>query len=207
MSMNKPWILLLWGAPAAGKSTLCECLKSEYQERTGKLLCHLGTDRLNRSLLDDHFDPSVRGSLYRTIATLSSELAAQGRCVLVEGTFLCDEWRRHLLESARSADARLLSVQLECRLNQRLKRNSGRPSHELVPEKFLEECHHRAKLQWSEADFVFDTELTAARGLATFLLNELRVDPAATRGGKATEMLADTFQKAGGWSCRPRPVR
>lgn len=175
MNTNQPWILLLWGAPAAGKSTLCEHLKTEYQHRLGKRLCHLGTDRLNQAVLDDHFEAGLRHALYEQLIALSGRLLADGRPLLLEGTFLDDAWRQRLAEVARHQGARLLSVQLECRLSVRAARNQRRPEHLLVPDKFLRQSHHRAKSQLTEGDFVFDTEVTEPGRLANFLLDTLGV--------------------------------
>ena len=88
MKSETPWLLLLWGAPAAGKSTLCRHLKKQYQTRKGLELCHLGTDRLNQAVIDENFDPTLREEFYASLVDLSGRLLGLGRSVLLEGTFL-----------------------------------------------------------------------------------------------------------------------
>ena len=166
----KPWILLLWGAPAAGKSTLANNIVKLYSDRFGAELCHLGTDRLNRAVLGEKFDGEIRESLYSSIMSLSEQLLAKCRPILVEGTFLNEAWRRRLREVGKIHSVPLLSVQIECRLALREQRNSGRAEAELVPARYLRLSHERAKNQAAEADFVFDTELMESVRLARFLL-------------------------------------
>jgi predicted kinase len=173
MSINEPWIILLWGAPATGKSTLARKIATEYKNRTGQNLCHLGTDRLNHAVLGDAYDGDIRASLYEGVLVLAESLLRSERPVLLEGTFLKAEWRRRVKDLARDTQARLLSVQIECRLGLSSQRNLGRSQPDLVPASYLERSHCEARALRAEADFVFDTELVRADSLAPFLLGEL----------------------------------
>ena len=136
-------------------------------------LCHLGTDRLNQSVLDGRFDGGIRESLYGSLIHLTEELIGQGRPVLVEGTFLKAAWRERLMSAARRHGVASLSVQIECRLALRERRNEGRSVSEFVPGEFLRSSHESAKSQCGDADFVFDTELVNPGRLARFLLGEM----------------------------------
>lgn len=171
--MNKAWILLLWGAPAAGKSTLARHIVTKFREQHGHELCHLGTDRLNQSLIGPEFDRDIRDSLYGGILEMTAGLSSRGRSILVEGTFLRRDRRQALRTMAEQNGAAFLSVMTECRLSLRLARNSHRDSSELVPPRFLEQSHQLALNARPEADFVFDTELMEASRLADFLLGQL----------------------------------
>lgn len=174
MTHNKAWIILLWGAPAAGKSTLARRIAEHYEQRWGHPLCHLGTDRMNQAVLGDAFDPLIRTSLYHGILSLAENLLASGRPVLIEGTFLDDAWRVKLEALSERLAVKLLSVQVECRLALRESRNECRLEKERVPTEYLQQCHHLAQNQAGDADYVFDTELLQAEGLAQFLLGATR---------------------------------
>ena len=143
-------------------------------------LCHLGTDRLNQSVLDGRFDGGIRESLYGSLIHLTEELISQGRPVLVEGTFLKAAWRERLMSAARRHGVPSLSVQIECRLALRESRNQGRSNADFVPQKFLRTSHEEAKNQLGDADFVFDTELMDPERLARFLLDQIQKDPERT---------------------------
>ena len=180
MKEPRHWILLLWGAPAAGKSTLARYVVELYSKVHRVGLCHLGTDRLNQSVLDGRFDGEIRESLYGSLVHLTEELVSKGRPVLVEGTFLKPAWRERLLWVARCRGVPALSVQIECRLALRESRNQGRSNADFVPQKFLRTSHEEAKNQLGDADFVFDTELMNPERLAQFLLDQIQKDPERT---------------------------
>lgn len=181
--MNRPFILLLWGAPASGKSTLAQCLVQEYERRTGVWLCHLGTDRLNEAVLGSRFDGSIRACLYQSLLDLTGRLIGEGRSVLLEGTFLEPRWRQGLTDLAREREVRVLKVLVDCRLALRTRRNQRRGDAERVPETVLEKSHETAKALFDQTDYVFDTELNDAGGLARFLLGELSVSHEAAALG------------------------
>ena len=174
MTNDKPWIILLWGAPAAGKSTLARSIAEHYEKKWGHALCHLGTDRMNQAVVGDVFDPQIRTSLYQGILSLAETLLASGRSVLIEGTFLNESWRVDLETLSERLGVKLLSVQVECRLAVRESRNDRRLETERVPGGYLQHSHHLAKIQAGDADYVFDTELLQAEGLARFLLGSTR---------------------------------
>ena len=171
----KPWIVLLWGAPAAGKSTLARHLSAEFQRRTQGVLPHLGTDRLNNSIMGDNYEGTIRPQIYDCLLHLTEGLLAAGLPVMLEGTFLRPEMRRKVSEIAANFEARILSVQVECRLALRESRNDLRTEGAHVPEHYLRQAHHLAKDQIRQADFVFDTELPDPEGLAAFLLGAVGV--------------------------------
>ena len=182
MNETEPWVILLWGAPAAGKSTLARKLATEYQSRTGSVLAHLGTDKLNHSMLGEHFEGGIRPKLYDCLVSLARELLNIGRPVLIEGTFLDPERRSQVERLAAEADVRLISVQIECRLALRESRNEDRAAGSYVPEEFLKKAHELAKNQIRQADLVFDTELNECDGLAQFLLGAVGVGPNRRQG-------------------------
>lgn len=175
--MNNPraFIILLWGAPAAGKSTLANALVSEYLRRTGLVLPHLGTDRLNQSIMGEQFEGAIRPHLYQCLANLCEGLLQAGRPVLLEGTFLEPERRRQVEQLAAKWNVRCVSAQVECRLALREARNERRNEGAYVPDEFLRRAHELAKNQIPQADFVFDTELQGSGGLARFLMGAVGV--------------------------------
>lgn len=172
---NKPFIILLWGAPAAGKSTLARSLANEYLRRADHTLPHLGTDKLNQSVIGQRFEGRIRTRLYDCIFTLAEGLLKAEQPVMLEGTFLNRRLRDQVGALAEKAGVKLISVQVECRLALREARNGTRRESDHVPEEFLRQAHALAKEQIATADFVFDTELHDPDRLAEFLMGAVGV--------------------------------
>jgi predicted kinase len=175
MNEPEPWIILLWGAPAAGKSTLANSLVNEYQRITDNVLPHLGTDKLNQSVMGEQFEGSIRQRLYHCLINLAEGLLEAGKPVILEGTFLDPQWRKQIDALATANRVRLVSAQVECRLALRESRNGRRNDGAHVPAAYLRRAHELAKNQIRQADFVFDTELNDCDGLARFLLGAVGV--------------------------------
>lgn len=136
----KPWVVLFWGAPAAGKSTLANRLV-EYWAQRGLMLGHLGTDRLNASTFGGQFDRVLRDGLYEGMFTMASRFLEAGKCLVIEGTFLESAQRQRLERLCRERGARLLTVCVECPLPARLLRKRHRSVSERVPESWLRRAH------------------------------------------------------------------
>lgn len=175
-----PTVLLLWGAPAAGKTSVARCLREEYRVRTGKLLVRLGTDEIRRAILGEEFVAEVRNAVYDGIVAIAERVTADGLDCLVDGNYL-DGWRRRQLSDvcARTS-ARLVSAHVWCNLDERLRRNALRSGTHRVPEEWVRKAHALAEESRADADTCVDgaTEQpgdAADRLLATFLASPARL--------------------------------
>lgn len=139
-----PWLVLFWGAPAAGKSTVANRF-IEHCHSKGHSVGHLGTDRLNSMAFGSQFDGQVRDGLYEGLFTMVEQFLRVGKCLVVEGTFLHAEQHRRLNELCQSHSVPLTSVCLQCPLPVRLLRNRRRPVDERVPEDWLRQAHGKAE--------------------------------------------------------------
>lgn len=152
------FILMLWGAPAAGKTTVARHLLAELRRQRGLTLPHLSTDQLNRAILGDDFVGEVRHALYDGLIAMAGSILGSGGGVLLDGTFLYPEMRQRIKNLARERRAVLVSVQVECSLPTRRQRNTLRPDDERVPEEWLERAHFRALANRFHSDLSLDTE-------------------------------------------------
>ncbi len=152
------FIIMLWGAPAAGKTTVARNLLGELRRRRGLTLPHLSTDQLNRAILGEDFVGDVRGALYDGLIAMAGNILGAGGAVLLDGTFLYPEMRERIRNLARERRAVLVSVQVACALPTRRLRNAQRPDAERVPEAWLERAHYRAMAGRFHSDLVVDTE-------------------------------------------------
>ncbi|MCE7873128.1 ATP-binding protein [bacterium CPR1] len=152
------FIVMLWGAPAAGKTTVARSLLRELRRRRGLMLPHLSTDQLNRAILGEDFVGDVREALYDGLIAMAGNILGAGGGVLLDGTFLYPEMRERIRNLARERRAVLVSVQVACTLSTRRQRNAQRPDAERVPEAWLERAHYRAMAGRFHGDLVLDTE-------------------------------------------------
>lgn len=153
------FVVMLWGAPAAGKTTVARALLEELRVRRGLVLPHLSTDLLSRAILGDQFVSDVRRALYEGLITIADQILMAGGGVLLDGTFLNPDLRAQVREMARSRRAVLISVQVACSLATRRGRNNARPDAERVPDAWLVRAHYSALAGKTHGDLTLDTEL------------------------------------------------
>ena len=157
LNSHRPWLVLLWGAPAAGKTTLAELILKKTRDQ-GLVVGHLSPDALNQTVVGDHYHKTLRPALYDTIFTLSRSFLQPNSGLLLDGTFLRPEARARVFRLAAESNACLISVQTTCSLECRLRRNGDRPEHLQVPVEWLREALRVAHYQRRAADLLLDTE-------------------------------------------------
>lgn len=170
--------MLLWGAPAAGKTTVARAILDGYRAGAGVILPRLGTDDIRRAILGSEFIAEVRNSVYDGILAMVDRIADAGLDCLVDGNYL-DGWRRRQLEDVASRhDARMVRALVHCGLEQRLARNRVRSGIELVPEEWVREAHEKAEASRGDADVLIDTAAPDPAGIPRLLACFARCAPA-----------------------------
>ena len=149
--IERPWILLCWGAPAAGKSTIAAGMSQRF------VVPRLSSDALNRAVLGEHFEAGLRPAIYEGMLAMARSILAGGGRVVLDGTFLHRSLRQEVEQFAEEAGAVLISVQVDCDFSLRWQRNSQRPSDQRVPDGWLCQAHSRARLDRREAHLYLDT--------------------------------------------------
>lgn len=152
---EKPWIVLCWGAPAAGKSTISRALC----ESLGAAVPRLSSDGINQALIGSHFDPGLRPVIYSGLLRMAEGILRCGRGVVLDGTFLRHDARAQVSALADRCGAVYLAVQVECPLPLRIARNCVRPPAERVPDKWLREAHARAHHGGGDTHLRIDTSI------------------------------------------------
>ncbi|MBT9586624.1 ATP-binding protein [bacterium] len=137
---EKPWVVLCWGAPAAGKSTVARAFCQRYQ------VPRLSSDAVNQALIGDGFQAQLRPAIYQGLLAMAEAILQSGGRLVLDGTFLYPEARQRVAELANQHQAVLVSAQVECSLGERLRRNAARSGPERVPEEWLSRAHSRAAL-------------------------------------------------------------
>lgn len=137
---EKPWIVLCWGAPAAGKSTVAREFCRRHQ------LPRLSSDAVNQALIGDRFLPELRPAIYQGLFAMAEAILERGGRLVLDGTFLNPGSRAQVKALAEKHSAVYLSLQVQCSLGERIRRNALRPDSERVPEEWLRNAHCRAAL-------------------------------------------------------------
>ena len=165
--------MLLWGAPAAGKTSVARHLVEGYRARTGRVLPRLGTDDIRRAVLGQDFVAEVRNSVYDGIVAMCERITADGLDVLVDGNYL-DGWRRRqIVDVCARTSARLISAHVHCTLEERLRRNALREGAEHVPEEWVRKAHDMAVAALPDASLVIDGMQERPEAAAARLLDAL----------------------------------
>jgi predicted kinase len=157
------FVIMLWGAPAAGKTTVARALLEELRSKRGLILPHLSTDQLSRAIVGEEFVSEVRRALYEGLITIADQILLAGGGVLLDGTFLTPALRENVRRMARERRAVFISVQVACSLNVRKLRNAARAAAERVPDAWLERAHYSALAGKTHGDLVVDTERLPAK--------------------------------------------
>jgi len=137
---EKPWIVLCWGAPAAGKSTVAREFCRRHQ------LPRLCSDAVNQALIGDRFLPELRPAIYQGLFAMAEAILEQGGRLVLDGTFLNPGSRAQVKTLAEELGAVYLSLQIHCALGERMRRNAKRPDCERVPDDWLRNAHCQAAL-------------------------------------------------------------
>jgi predicted kinase len=171
---NKPWLVLCWGAPAAGKSTVSRAWCAQFQAA----LPRLSSDGVNQALIGESFDPIIRPAIYEGLLTMAEGLLRRSRPVVLDGTFLDYQTRKSVAELAQACEAVFVSVHVYCPLALRIARNAARPISERVPDCWLRQAHARAHHGGRDSHLRLDTSQTpveeATEQIGVALLGRLR---------------------------------
>jgi len=137
---ERPWVLLCWGAPAAGKSTVAKAFCQQHQ------VPRLSSDAVNQALIGDRFQAELRPVIYQGLLAMAEAILQNGGRLVLDGTFLAPASRHQVAQLAQTYGAVFLSLQVQCSLGERLRRNALRPPAERVPDAWLSNAHSRAAL-------------------------------------------------------------
>ena len=165
-----PSVILLFGPPAAGKSSLARDLLGHYRafgESTP--LIYLSTDQLREAVSGPGYLASIRPSIYQGIQSITEAALASGHHVLIDGNYLDVRHRGPLLRLLRRLKARVLKVLVTCSLQGALRRNGGRVGAEKVPDEYLREVFGKVRHVRGQADLCLDTEAGHSRATAYVL--------------------------------------
>lgn len=152
-------VILLFGPPAAGKSSLARELLTRYRAIGGEPpLLYLGTDALRETITGRGYVASARSVVYSGVLGLLEAALSSGHNVLVDGNYLEPEYRAQLAEVVSRCGSRLLKVLVFCRFDIGLRRNSTRMPDERVPDEYLQKVYALVAQARQDSDLALDSE-------------------------------------------------
>ncbi len=164
-------IVLLFGPPAAGKSSLAREVVARYRALGGAPpLIYLGTDPLREMIAGRSFVASIRPSVYEGLRVMAERAARDAHQVLLDGNYLEPGRIRPIQTVAQRLGARLLKVLVTCSMDLGLRRNAGRLGSERVPEEYLRAVYARVKAGRRQADLVLDQDPDGPTTILSWLL-------------------------------------
>ncbi|MHB2017980.1 MAG: ATP-binding protein [Candidatus Xenobia bacterium] len=165
---SDPWIVLLIGAPAAGKTSVAHALLSRLAPQ---VVPHLRTDAIRQSMVGNTWSPHLRLAAYEGVLAMAASLTAHGLPVLIDGNYLDAAERARI----QALPGRLLRVLVHCSLPSRLARNRLRQPSERVPEERIAQAHTAAEALKVSVDLVVDTDVEPPEDAALHILNALHL--------------------------------
>ena len=166
-------VVLLFGPPAAGKSSLARELLTRYRALGPEPpLLYLGTDALRETISGRNYVASARSVVYAGVVGLLEAALGTDHNVLVDGNYLEPEYREQITTAVARSGSRLLKVLVTCRLEVGLRRNSSRMPDERVPDDYLEKVYARVPEAREDSDIALDSERSLA-GCETEILTWL----------------------------------
>ena len=163
---QKPWLVLCWGAPAAGKSTVAREFCRRHQ------LPRLSSDAVNQALIGDRFQADLRPAIYQGLFAMAAAILGHGGRLVLDGTFLDLTSRSQVKTLADQHGAVYFPLQVLCSLGERLRRNLLRPESERVPDDWLHHAHCRAALS-GKGELTVDSQQLSASAAVDFLEESL----------------------------------
>ena len=184
--MSKPIVVMLWGAPASGKTTIASGLKPRLEQEYGLPVCHLSPDALNQAIVGDRFLASIREALYRGAMAMLEAMLNSQHLVLLDGTFLSRDLRGRVAKLAQTRGAALISVHITCTYPSRAARNAARPDSSRVRPEWMRKAHYQALAARAEADLIIDSDRCdadqAVESVLTYLVHRLELSEGVYHG-------------------------
>ncbi|MDG6990029.1 MAG: ATP-binding protein [Nitrososphaerota archaeon] len=132
--MPRGRLVILCGIPGSGKTTMGKLLVDGI-----KASIHIQTDAVRAMLGHATFDQSESQLVYDACYGIARSALQAGYLVVLDGTFMRDEYRLEARKRLRNYCARVDVVWIDCTLEAALERNSDRESP-VPPEKLQAIC-------------------------------------------------------------------
>lgn len=114
-------LLIFCGIPGSGKTTIARLVAAELPNAI-----HIQTDAIRSMLAHPNFGGEESKFVYDGSFAVAREALKKGYFVLLDGTFMREEYRREARTALRKYCARVDVVHVDCSLRTALRRNSSR---------------------------------------------------------------------------------
>ena len=124
-------LILFCGIPASGKTIIA----AEVSKKLKRKVIHIQSDTIRHMITTPIYDDFESELVYNSMNALTKTALMSNYVVILDGTFLRQEWREKALFIAKNLGKRTALIQVICSVDEAIRRNRRRKSG--VPEEII----------------------------------------------------------------------
>jgi len=166
----KNYLIIFCGPSGVGKTTIANMVANELTKSRPTI--HVQTDIIRRMIVNPTHERSESRFVYSVLYYITKRLLPQGYNVILDGTFLKENYRRRAIIVAKYYKVNYLVVALKADLLTLIERNKNRQPEEQVPENTI--ASFWSRFQTPLNGIIIDTGLHSPKECMEIILNKLK---------------------------------
>jgi predicted kinase len=166
---SKNVLIVFCGPSGVGKTTVARMVSEDLARKIPTI--HVQTDVIRKMFVKPTYNKSESHFIYSVLYDIARSLLPQNYNVILDGTFLYNNYRKRAIEIARYFERRYLIVGLKADLITLIERNKNRSPEEHVPEKTV--ANFWIRFQYPLNGIIIDTDSHSPEECTRIILQRL----------------------------------